>query len=176
MHDQNMRDVKYSKRSPAKRYTIQIKPFDPRKTPSYRIVIKKQNVVTKQIVNHQSSYPVSSGLPFDNVRSANLPFPERINIIKQPSIDTIAPGKVLDDIPKALRTSACVLLATVHNAMSAVLRQRAAIRVRRRTLHLACDLGSQVLAECKVTALLNVLEHILSANGEGLVRVYMLVR
>jgi hypothetical protein len=170
-----MRDVKYSKRSSAKRYTIQIKPFDPRKTPSYRIVIKKQNVVTKQIVNHQSSYPVSSGLPFDNVRSANLPFPERINTIKQPSINTIAPDSVLDDIPKAPRTIR-VLLATVHNAMSTVLRQRAAIRVRRRTLHLACDLGSQVLAKRKVTALLNVLEHVLSAYGEGLVRVYMLVR
>lgn len=59
--------------------------------------------------------------------------------------------------------------------MSTVLRQRAAIRARRCTLHLACDLGSQVLAECKVTALLYELEYVLGAYGEGLVRVYMLV-
>ena len=133
--------------------------------------------MTKQIVNHQSSIIIPSQSKFSlrHREISQSPIHERINISKQPLVNTIAPGNVSDDIPKALRTIARVLLATVHSTMSTVLRQRAAVRARRRTLHLACNLGSQVLAKCKVTALLYVLEHVLGAYGESLVRVYMLV-
>jgi hypothetical protein len=60
IHDQKKRNVKYSKRSLAKRNTVHINPFRPRKTPSYQTVEIKQSVSKKEIISHQSSIIVPS--------------------------------------------------------------------------------------------------------------------